>query len=136
MGQQKRVFPAELELKILKILWREGPLRVREVRRHLADEGRELAHTTVVTTLNKMVAKGFAESTQELNAYIFEACVSEEDVSQGMLSDFVDRVFDGSAVSLLLNLVESEDIEDEEFVRLRKLINKQAKKQTKGKGKK
>ena len=132
MGQQKRVFPAELELKILKILWREGSLRVREVRTHLADEGRELAHTTVVTTLNKMVAKGFAESTQELNAYIFEACVSEEDVSQGMLSDFVDRVFDGSAVSLLLNLVESEDIEDEEFVRLRKLINKQAK----GKGKK
>ena len=50
MGQQKRVFPAELELKILKILWREGPLRVREVRRHLAYEGRELAHTTVVTT--------------------------------------------------------------------------------------
>ena len=132
MGQQKRVFPAELELKILKILWREGSLRVREVRTHLADEGRALAHTTVVTTLNKMVAKGFAESTQELNAYIFEACVSEEDVSQGMLSDFVDRVFDGSAVSLLLNLVESEDIEDEEFVRLRRLINKQAK----GKGKK
>ena len=78
MGQQKRVFPAELELKILKILWREGPLRVREVRKNLADEGRELAHTTVVTTLNKMVAKGFAESTQELNAYIFEAALNKK----------------------------------------------------------
>ena len=127
MGEEKRIFPAELELKILKILWREGPLRVREVRKHLADEGRELAHTTVVTTLNKMVDKGFATSTQELNAYVFHAQATEADVSQGMLSDFVNRVFDGSAVSLLLNLVESEQIEDEEFAQLRKLINKQAK---------
>ncbi len=132
MNQKKSVFPAELELKILKILWREGPLKVRDVRKQLANEGRELAHSTVVTTLNKMVTKRFASSTSELNAFVFEATVSQEDVSRGMLSDFVNRVFDGSAVSLMLNLVKSEQLEDEEFVQLRKLINKEAK----GKGKK
>lgn len=132
MNQKKSVFPAELELKILKILWREGPLKVRDVRKQLANEGRELAHSTVVTTLNKMVTKKFASSTSELNAFVFEATVSQEDVSRGMLSDFVNRVFDGSAVSLMLNLVKSEQLEDEEFVQLRKLINKEAK----GKGKK
>lgn len=132
MNQKKSVFPAELELKILKILWREGPLKVRDVRKQLANEGRELAHSTVVTTLNKMVTKKFTSSTSELNAFVFEAIVSQEDVSRGMLSDFVNRVFDGSAVSLMLNLVKSEQLEDEEFVQLRKLINKEAK----GKGKK
>lgn len=132
MNQKKSVFPAELELKILKILWREGPLKVRDVRKQLANEGRELAHSTVVTTLNKMVTKKFASSTSELNAFVFKAIVSREDVSRGMLSDFVNRVFDGSAVSLMLNLVKSEQLEDEEFVQLRKLINKEAK----GKGKK
>ena len=132
MQRVKRVLPAELELKILKILWREGPLKVRDVRKHLADQGRELAHSTVVTTLNKMVTKGFADSTPELNAFIFEAIVSEEDLSRGMLSDFVNRVFDGSAVSLMLNLVKSEQLQDEDLVELRKLINKQAK----GKGEK
>ena len=132
MNQKKSVFPAELELKILKILWREGPLKVRDVRKQLANEGRELAHSTVVTTLNKMVTKKFTSSTSELNAFVFEATVSQEDVSRGMLSDFVNRVFDGSAVSLMLNLVKSEQLEDEEFVQLRKLINKEAK----GKGKK
>ena len=132
MNQKKSVFPAELELKILKILWREGPLKVRDVRKQLANEGRELAHSTVVTTLNKMVTKKFASSTSELNAFVFKAIVSREDVSRGMSSDFVNRVFDGSAVSLMLNLVKSEQLEDEEFVQLRKLINKEAK----GKGKK
>ena len=127
MAKAARQFPAELELKILKILWREGPLRVRDVRKHLADGGRSLAHSTVVTTLNTMVTKGFASREPELNAYVFQAAVSEADVSQGMLSDFVDRVFDGSAVSLLLNLVDSEQIETKEFAELRRLINKQAK---------
>lgn len=126
MAQAASRFPAELELKILKILWREGALRVRDVRRFLAETGRELAHTTVVTTLNTMVGKRLATRTQELNAYIFEATVSEEDVSQGMLSDFVNRVFDGSAVSLLLNLIDSEEIDSQEFAELRRLINKRA----------
>ena len=44
----------------------------------------------------------------------------------------MNRVFDGSAVSLMLNLVKSEQLQDEDLVELRKLINKQAK----GKGKK
>lgn len=127
MAKKPRQFPAELELKILKILWREGALRVRDVRRRLAEEGRDLAHTTVVTTLNTMVDKGFATRTQELNAYVFEACVSEDDVSQGMLSDFVDRVFDGSAVSLFVNLVDSEQFDSQEFAELRRLINQKAK---------
>ena len=130
MAKKSGQFPAELELKILKILWREGPMRVRDVRRVLAEEGRDLAHTTVVTTLNTMVDKQFVARKQERNAYIFEAKVREEEVSQGMLSDFVNRVFDGSAVSLLLNLIETEDIPQEEYAELRRLIRKQASKKS------
>ena len=127
MAKKLRRSPAELELRILKILWREGPLRVRDVRRLLADEGRDLAHTTIVNTLNTMVEKGFVKRHQHLNAYIFEARVREENVSQGMLSEFVDRVFDGSAMSLLLNLIETEQIDADEYAELRRLINQKAK---------
>ena len=122
---KKKLFPADLELQILKILWREGPLRVRDVRRMMAEE-RDLAHTTIITTLNTMVDKGFAKRTQQGNAYIFEARVAEEDVSQGMVKEFVDRVFDGSAVTLLLNLVESEQVDAAEYAELRRLINKKS----------
>lgn len=126
MAKKARQFPAELELRILKILWREGPLRVSDVRRLLADEGRDLAHTTVITTLNKMLNKRFVSRTQKLKGYVFKARVSERDVSQGMLTDLMDRVFDGSAVSLLLNLIDSEEIPAEEFAELRREINRQA----------
>ena len=127
MAKKPKRSPAELELRILKVLWREGPLFVRDVRRFLAEEGRELAHTTIVNTLNTMVEKDFVKRKQHLNAYIFEARVKEEDVSQGMLSEFVDRVFDGSAVSLLLNLIEVEQVDADEYAELRRIINRRAK---------
>lgn len=127
MTKKAKQFPAELELRILKILWREGALRVRNVRQGLAEQGRNLAHTTVVTTLNTMVDKQFVTRTQELNAYIFEACVSKDDVSQWVLGDIVDRVFDGSPKAVMLSLFDCSDIEDEELKELRQIINRKMK---------
>ena len=47
--------PTELELEILKVLWDESPLPVREVRARLeAQAGRTLAHSSVITMLNIM----------------------------------------------------------------------------------
>ena len=121
-------FPTEMELQILKILWRGGPLSVREVRDALAgDAGRDLAHTTVVTTLNTMTSKRYVKRRQVGKSYVFEARIAEGHVSQGMLADLVDRVFDGSAVSLLLNLIESERIDAQEYETLRRIIDQKAK---------
>ena len=49
--------PTELELQILKILWEKSPQLVRDIRDELAKLGRDIAHTSVITTLNTMVKK-------------------------------------------------------------------------------
>jgi predicted transcriptional regulator len=49
--------PTEAELQILKILWEDSPLTARQIRDALAGQGRDLAHTSVITTLQKMVEK-------------------------------------------------------------------------------
>ncbi len=49
--------PTELELEILKILWRAKPLTGRQVRDALA-EFRELAYTSVMTVMGTMEDKG------------------------------------------------------------------------------
>ena len=52
--------PTDLELEILKILWDDSPLLVRDVRARLeADADRPLAHSSVITMLNIMYRKGF-----------------------------------------------------------------------------
>ena len=129
MARRASRFPTELELQILKILWRDGPSSVREIREALAEnEGRELAHTTVVTILHTMTDKKLVDRKRvNAKAYNFSARVAEQAISSGMLGDLVDRVFDGSAAALVLNLLESEQVSDEEHQELRRLINRRRK---------
>lgn len=128
MARPASRFPTELELQILKILWRKGPLLVRQVRDALAEEqNRDLAHTSVVTTLHTMTDKGLLHRRQQGKAYRFSARVQEQQVSQNMLNDLLDRVFDGSAEALLLNLLESEHVSDAEHRELRRIINRRKK---------
>lgn len=119
--------PTELELLILKVLWKAGgPLIVRDVRERLADdEGRDLAHTTVVTMLHTMTDKKLVHRRQvNARAYSFEALVEEDAVSKGMLEDLLTRVFDGSASSLLVSLLDSGHVSKDEHRELRRLVNR------------
>ena len=122
-------YPTELELRILKVLWEESPLKVREIRQALADGGRDIAHTSVITVLNIMVDKGFLSRTQVKNAFTFEPKVTRDEVSGRYVGDLVDRVFDGSAAAVMLSLLQTSELDTEELKELRRLINQLAKDQ-------
>ena len=127
MARPASEHPTELELEILKVLWERSPLPVRDVRQALADRGRPLAHTSVITTLNTMVSKSYLARTMDGKACLFAPRVSREDVSRRMLGDVVARVFDGSAKALMLSLFESSDLDRDELRELRRAIDQRAK---------
>ena len=127
MSTRSDQHPTELELKILKILWAESPLPVREVRSRLATQGRALAHTTVITTLNTMCDKKQLRRKKEGNAFLFAPRVKEDSVSQSMLGDLIERLFDGSTSSLVLSLFDRKDIDADEVRELRRLLDKKVK---------
>ena len=117
--------PTALELQILKVLWETSPLTAREIRAALSKLGRELAHTSVITTLQKMVTKQQLDQLDPISgkAFRFKPCVSEERVSQGMLGDIVDRVFNGSAEAVMLSLFDVSDLDADSLKRLRRIFN-------------
>jgi len=119
--------PTELELQFLKILWEKSPLPVREIRDRLAATGRDIAHTSVITTLNTMVKKRFLTRKKEGKAFLFVPRITREQVSRSVLGDVVNRVFDGSAAAVLTGLFEHSDIQPDELKELRKLINQRMK---------
>ena len=119
--------PTDLELLILKILWNESPLPVRDIRDQLANAGRDIAHTSVITTLNTMFDKKYLKRKREGKAFLFSPAIEQEDVSGNMLQDLVHRVFDGSASAVMLRLMESGDIDSEEVRELRRLFNRKLK---------
>lgn len=129
MPRSASEYPTELELRILKVLWQESPLRVREIRHKLAEDGHDIAHTSVITILNIMVDKRYLKRRQVKNAFHFEPRVSQKEVSDGMLGDVLDRVFDGSAMAVVLSLFDRSDLDPEELRELRRLVNRKAKEQ-------
>ena len=125
MARPASRYPTELELQVLQILWESGESSVMSVRDALAEQcDRDIARTSVVTTLNVMTNKGLVFRRQQGRAYLFTHAVTQEDTSKGMLGDLIDRVFDGSAVALLLNLLDSERVDEDEHRALRRLINR------------
>lgn len=125
MARSANDFPTELELQLLKMLWDESPRTAREIRDALAGRGRDLAHTSVITTLQKMVDKGQLKQLDpvEGKAYRFQPQMSKKQVSRGMLGDLLKRVFDGSAEAVMLSLFDVTELDDETIKRLRRAFN-------------
>ena len=114
---------APQELAVMKVVWKKGSATVRDVYETLR-EGRELAYTTVMTTMNILETKGFLEKAREDRAFRYTPTRSRQQVVGAMVKDFVNRVFDGAAQPLLLHLATSETLSVKERSDLKKLIEK------------
>ncbi len=127
MSRPSSEHPTDLELEILKVLWDEAPLPVREVRQRLADQAdRTLTHSSVITMLNIMVRKGYLSRRKEGKAFFFSPKIPKERVTGGVLRDVLTKLFDDSPQAMMLNLLETADLDADELAELRKLINRKA----------
>jgi BlaI family transcriptional regulator, penicillinase repressor len=129
MARPASKYPTELELEILKVLWRDGACSVRQVRDALVPF-RDLAYTSVMTVMNIMAEKGYVRRSKQAGGYVYRPRIKQESTVRGMLRDLVDRAFDGSAAALLVNLLETGDLDAEELRRLRELVNQKTEEQT------
>ncbi len=132
MARPRSEYPTELELQILKVLWNEAAMSVQQVREALAKTpfSRQLTHSSVITVLNIMVRKRYLKRTKRSRAFYFQPVMTEQQVNRGMLGDLVDRVFDGSAKSVMLELLETSDLDPDELREIRRIINRRAKEQS------
>ena len=128
MARSESEHPTELELDILKILWEEYPLPVREVRARLeAEANRPLAHSSVITMLNIMHRKGFLKRRKSGKSFLFSPKVQKQSVTGKMMGDLLTRAFDNNPSAMVLNLLETAELDAQELAEIRKLINRKAK---------
>lgn len=115
-----------LELKIMQVLWREGPGNVQHVQKNLP-AGTELAYTTVQTMLNVLERKGRVRRRLNGRAFDYRAVVSEERVLGQAVRDLVERMFGGSSEELVMSLVKSREIDLERLAKLSRRMAAEAK---------
>src|SRR5215510_262208 len=108
-----------LEMEIMNVLWETGPASVQTVQQRL---GRDLAYTTVQTMLNVLVRKKKVARSLKDRAYYYRPVVSREKVAGHAIKDLIDRLFGGSAESLVMSMVESRHITPEKLAKLNRII--------------
>lgn len=108
-----------LELEIMDVLWETGEANVQTVKQNLK---RELAYTTVQTMLNILLEKEKVERTLVDRAYFYNPIVSRSQIVKSTVGDLIERLFGGSAESLVMNLVETKQLTPEKLAKLNEMI--------------
>jgi predicted transcriptional regulator len=124
----------QLQFAILAELWRRGEATVAHVHESLGRE-RGLALTTIGTMLRKMEARGLVAHRSEGRVFVYRPMVREHDVGRSMVSDVVERVFDGSKAALVSHLLRDGEFDPDELDALRRLIDEREAQLRKPRGK-
>jgi BlaI family penicillinase repressor len=112
------------ELQIMKIVWDRQNVTVRDVYEDVLTR-RHVAYTTVMSTMNILEQKGYLKrQAGEDRAFRYVPARSRDVVVKGMVREFLERVFNGSAQPLLVHLIEDAGLNEKDVAELRKAIRR------------
>ena len=109
------------QIEIMKVVWQKGEATVRDVYEALR-AARPIAYTTVMTTMKTMEARGHLEKRTEGRAHVYRAVESRNRALGKIVRDFLDRVFNGSAESLLAHLVREKRLSEKDLEAVARMI--------------
>ncbi len=114
------------ELEIMKLIWPRGQATVRDIYDALRDQ-RTVAYTTVQTMMNILEQKGHLKKQPGEKAQVYLPTRPQHLVVRAMVTEFVARVFDGSARPLLVHLVREPGLTARERRELQRLLDEDQK---------
>jgi predicted transcriptional regulator len=117
---QPTSLPSDGEVDILAVLWRVGPATVRQVHDSL-DKGN--GYTTTLKQMQLMTEKGLLTRSERFGAHVYEPGVPKERTQSQIAANLMQRVFGGSAESLVLGALSSQRTSDEEIRNIRRLLD-------------
>lgn len=115
--------PAQYE--ILEVIWNSpSGATVSEVW-HVIGERRGVTRTTVLNQIDRLERRGWVQRKKHSDGYRYSATQSRESAAQGIVNQFVDSFFGGSAGELVMSLFGSKRIKPADVARLRKILDDQ-----------
>jgi predicted transcriptional regulator len=113
--------PTNAEVAILRVLWSRGPSTVREVATTM---GRETAYTTILKLMQNMAGKRLVRRDMSSRTHVYEAACSEDQTQRQLVTDLLERVFDGSAAKLVMQALAATKTSPKELEEIRRLVDK------------
>lgn len=121
MPPKRSITLTQAELRLMKVLWTRGESSVADMVMATAEES-PLAYTSVLTTIRILEQKGYVTHRQEGRAFLYSACVAEQEASRSEVRHVLQRFFGNSRERLLLSLLGDDEITPEELRRIKEAI--------------
>lgn len=122
-NDQESKLLTDAELELMTILWRIKEGSVADVIEGLP-RGRTLAYTSVSTILRILEQKGVLRTRKEGRGHIYIPKLSKSQYEAKTVKHVVERVFDGTPVALVRQLLDSGQLKSQDLDELRKLLDK------------
>jgi BlaI family penicillinase repressor len=114
--------PTAVELEILRILWELGPSPVRDIHARLS-KAKGTNYSTTVKMLAVMLTKGLVKRDEAATPYIYRAAMTRDRAAKKFLAELIDKVYEGSAMSLVLQALASGKASKAEIDEARMLLD-------------
>jgi len=113
--------PTDVELSLLRVLWKLGPSTVKEVHREMSLH-KELSYTGVLRMLQVMFEKGLVRRDESERSHVYIPVHSKDAMQKGLVSDLLERAFAGSAKDLVLAALKAGRVGAKEKAEIRALL--------------
>jgi BlaI family penicillinase repressor len=116
--------PTKAELEILQVLWKHGPSTVRFVNDTLNEQKRAVQYTSTLKLMQIMVEKGVLQRDESSMKHIYAPVEEEQKTKSYLLDRFVESMYNGSASSLMMQLLGNKKSSKKELQAIKDLIGK------------
>jgi BlaI family transcriptional regulator, penicillinase repressor len=108
------------ELKVMRLLWEHGEMKPADLQGRFLEPIKNPALRFYLTTL---LEKGHVTRRKVGKAYFYKPATRARSVFGSMLAEFVDAYCGGSIQTLVLNIITSEKLCEDDLLKLKRLAD-------------
>ena len=123
-AQTGKIEPTKSELEILQVLWKYGPSTVRLVNEKLNADARPVQYTTTLKLMQIMAEKGILLRDETNMKHVYKPAWEEQKTKGFLLERFIESMYQGSASSLMMQLLGNKKTSKKEIQEIRDLLKK------------
>jgi len=113
----------EAELEIMQVIWKANtPVNSNFILKELQDR-RKWKLSTLMTSLSRLVDKGFISCDRSIGVNLYTFVVSENDYKAKESKNFLEKLYDNSVRNLIATLYSNKAIKDSDMEELRKYLD-------------
>ncbi len=117
---------SDAEWKVMRALWDKSPMTGGEIADKLVAET-NWNPKTVHTLIRRLVQKGAVTAKKVTSYYLYSPAVSEKDCIRQESKSFLEKCFQGSLNTLLVNFIKNEPLSDKDIEELQALLESKKK---------